>query len=145
MASFPRQKCPTLCRERACPADRASGDYFRPLRAKHGSPAAITAAAHKLARIHFAMLRDRRSFDPKLLGILNEKHLCRRQNALRNTPFLSVSNLFLSRTLHIEFLRRAAIGSDRGVPCVTPIRVSTVKSRFKNFSFRVHAALREQR
>ena len=31
----------------------------------------------------FAMLRDRRSFDPKLLGILNEKHLCRRQNSLR--------------------------------------------------------------
>jgi hypothetical protein len=29
------------------------------------------------------MLRDRRSFDPKLLGTLNEKHLRRRQNALR--------------------------------------------------------------
>lgn len=61
----------------------ALGDYFRRLRAKHGSPVAITAAAHKLARILFAMLRDRRSFDPKLLGILNEKHLCRRQNSLR--------------------------------------------------------------
>ena len=59
------------------------GDYFRRLRAKLGSPAAITAAAHKLARILFAMLRDRRSFDPQLLGILNEKHLRRRQNSLR--------------------------------------------------------------
>lgn len=59
------------------------GDYFRRLRAKLGSPSAITAAAHKLARILFAMLRDRRSFDPQLLGILNEKHLRRRQNSLR--------------------------------------------------------------
>ena len=61
----------------------ALGDYFRRLRARLGSPAAITAAAHKLARILFAMLRDRRSFDPQLLGILNEKHLRRRQNSLR--------------------------------------------------------------
>jgi transposase len=59
------------------------GDYFRRLRAKLGSPAAITAAAHKLARILFAMPRDRRSFDPELLGILNQKHLRRRQNSLR--------------------------------------------------------------
>ena len=29
------------------------------------------------------MLRDRRSFDPQLLGTLNEKHLRRRQNSLR--------------------------------------------------------------
>ena len=61
----------------------SSGDYFRRLRAKLGSPSALTAAAHKLARILFAMLRDRRSFDPQLLGILNEKHLRRRQNSLR--------------------------------------------------------------
>jgi transposase len=60
----------------------ALGDYFRRLRAKLGSPA-ITSAAHKLARILFAMLRDRRSFAPQLLGTLNEKHLRRRQNALR--------------------------------------------------------------
>jgi hypothetical protein len=40
-------------------------------------------AARKLARILFAMLRDRRSFDPQLLGTLNEKHLRRRQNSLR--------------------------------------------------------------
>jgi transposase len=61
----------------------ALGDYFRRLRARLGSPPAITAAAHKLARILFAMLRDRRSFDPQLLGILNQKHLRRRQNSLR--------------------------------------------------------------
>jgi transposase len=61
----------------------ALGDYFRRLRARLGSPAAITAAAHKLARILFAMLRDRRSFAPQLLGTLNQKHLRGRQNSLR--------------------------------------------------------------
>ena len=80
----------------------ALGDYFRRLRARLGSPAAITAAAHKLVRILFAMLRDRRSFDPQLLGILNQRHLLRRQNSLRKyaaslgfelVPIHNVANL----------------------------------------------------
>lgn len=78
LANALRMAATTLYRSRS-----ALGDYFRRLRARLGSPAAITAAAHKLARILFAMLRDRRSFDPQLLGILNEKHLRRRQNSLR--------------------------------------------------------------
>jgi transposase len=53
----------------------ALGDYFRRLRAKLGSSSAITAAAHKLARILFAMLRDRRSFDPQWLATRHQKHL----------------------------------------------------------------------
>jgi transposase len=78
LANALRMAATTLYRSRS-----ALGDYFRRLRARLGSPAAITAAAHKLARILFAMLRDRRSFDPELLGILNQKHLRRRQNSLR--------------------------------------------------------------
>jgi transposase len=78
LANSLRMAATTLYRSRS-----ALGDHFRSLRARLGSPAAITAAAHKLARILFAMLRDRRPFDPKLLGILNEKHLYRRQNSLR--------------------------------------------------------------
>ena len=78
LANALRMAATTLYRSRS-----ALGDYFRRLRARLGSPAAITAAAHKLARVLFAMLRDRRSFDPQLLGILNEKHLRRRQNSLR--------------------------------------------------------------
>ena len=55
----------------------ALGDYFRRLRAKHGSPVAITAAAHKLARILFAMpkqeLLDTRN--RKTMGLQNTDRL----------------------------------------------------------------------
>ena len=38
------------------------GAYFRRMRARLGAPKAITAAAHKLARILYAMLKERKSF-----------------------------------------------------------------------------------
>ena len=40
----------------------ALGAYYRRMRARLGAPKAITATAHKLARILYAMLRDKRSF-----------------------------------------------------------------------------------
>ena len=50
------------------------------------------------------MLRDRRSFDPQLLGTLNEKHLRRRQNSLRKYAASLGFELFLSKTLPVQFL-----------------------------------------
>ena len=44
------------------------GDFFRRMRAKLGSPAAITAAAHKLARIVFHMLSTREAYDEATLS-----------------------------------------------------------------------------
>ena len=38
------------------------GNYFRRMRAKMGGPKAITAAAHKLARIVFHLLTTRQSY-----------------------------------------------------------------------------------
>jgi hypothetical protein len=46
----------------------ALGDWFRRLRAKIGAKAAITAAAHKLARVLWAMIKYRRPYDPERLG-----------------------------------------------------------------------------
>lgn len=40
----------------------ALGAYFRRMRARLGAPKAITAAAHKLAKIIYTMLRERKSF-----------------------------------------------------------------------------------
>jgi transposase len=40
----------------------ALGAYFRRMRAKLGAPKAITAAAHKLARFLYTMLKERKSF-----------------------------------------------------------------------------------
>ena len=44
------------------------GDWFRRLKSKLGTKAAVTAAAHKLARILWAMVKHRRPYDPKRLG-----------------------------------------------------------------------------
>jgi len=43
-------------------SDSALGAYFRRMRARLGAPKAITAAAHKLARILYTMLKERKSF-----------------------------------------------------------------------------------
>ena len=43
-------------------------DWFRRLKAKLGTKAAVTAAAHKLARILWAMVKHRRPYDPSRLG-----------------------------------------------------------------------------
>jgi hypothetical protein len=44
------------------------GDFFRRMRAKLGAPPAITAAAHKLARIVFHMLTTRDAYDEAILN-----------------------------------------------------------------------------
>lgn len=41
----------------------ALGGYYRRMRAKHGAPKAITATAHKLARIFYHMLKDRKTYN----------------------------------------------------------------------------------
>jgi len=46
-------------------SNSALGGYYRRMRAKHGAPKAITATAHKLARIFYYMLKDRKPYhDP---------------------------------------------------------------------------------
>jgi transposase len=48
--------------------ESALGEWFRRLRAKLGTAAAVTATAHKLARVLYAMVKHRRAFDPNRLG-----------------------------------------------------------------------------
>lgn len=43
-------------------SDSALGAFYRRMRARIGAPAAITATAHKLARIFYAMMRDHNSY-----------------------------------------------------------------------------------
>jgi len=46
-------------------SNSALGGYYRRMRAKHGAPKAITATAHKLARIFYHMLKYRQAYhDP---------------------------------------------------------------------------------
>ena len=58
------------------------GDWYRRMKAKLGAPGAITAAAHKLARVMYAMVKYRKPFDPARLGNPALRR-ARKENALR--------------------------------------------------------------
>jgi len=60
------------------------GDYYRRMRAKLGAPAAITAAAHKLARIIFHLLTTHQAYDETVFGHCDEQSRKRTETALRN-------------------------------------------------------------
>ncbi len=53
-----------LAAQAAGRSDSALGDYFRRMRARVGPKDAITATAHKLARIVYQMLKHRQSYNP---------------------------------------------------------------------------------
>jgi transposase len=61
-------------------SQNALGAFYRRIKAKHGAPVAITATAHKIARIVYHMLKDRTPyFDPGLDAYLDQQ----RQRAFR--------------------------------------------------------------
>ena len=60
------------------------GNYFRRMRAKLGAPKAITAAAHKLARIVFHLLTTRQPYDESIFAKEELHHQRRIQRKLQN-------------------------------------------------------------
>ena len=60
------------------------GDYYRRMRAKLGAPAAITAAAHKLARIIFHLLTTHQAYDETVFARRDEQTRKRTESILRN-------------------------------------------------------------
>lgn len=61
----------------------ALGDCFRRLRAKLGAPKAITAMAHKLARIVYHLLATREPFDSQIFVQQQQQQLKRREARIR--------------------------------------------------------------
>jgi hypothetical protein len=59
------------------------GQYFRRMRAKLGAPKAITAAAHKLARIVFHMLTTGQAYDETIFAQQEVQNNQRMQQRLR--------------------------------------------------------------
>jgi len=59
------------------------GQYFRRMKSRLGTPAAITAAAHKLARILFHLVTTRQAFDESVFTQVEE--LARRRHLARLT------------------------------------------------------------
>jgi transposase len=61
----------------------ALGAYYRRMRARLGAPKAITATAHKLARIIYRLLTERRPYDETILAKQDEHRRRRLENRLR--------------------------------------------------------------
>src|ERR1700733_5215679 len=64
-------------------SESALGGFYRRMRTKLGGPKAITAAAHKLARIIFHMLTTRQPYDESVFAKAEQKHLQRMENRLK--------------------------------------------------------------
>jgi len=62
-------------------SDSALGAYYRRMRARNGAPAAVTATAHKLARIIYFMLKDRKPYHDMGSDYFEQQH---RDRAIRN-------------------------------------------------------------
>jgi len=61
----------------------ALGDFYRRMRAKLGAPKAITAAAHKLARIIFHLITTGQEFDDSRFAADQARHQKRQEAKLR--------------------------------------------------------------
>jgi len=61
----------------------ALGDFYRRMRAKLGAPKAITAAAHKLARIVYHLLTTKEAYDDSVFAKSEERYRQRSENRLK--------------------------------------------------------------
>lgn len=59
------------------------GQYYRRMRARHGAPKAITATAHKLARIIYHLLKTGKSFDESVFAEQENLHKKRLERKLK--------------------------------------------------------------
>jgi hypothetical protein len=64
-------------------SESALGEFYRRMRARLGAPKAITAAAHKLARIIYHMVKNRESYDEGVFSKAQKQHRQRAENRLR--------------------------------------------------------------
>lgn len=82
------------------------GDYYRRMRAKMGTPKAITAVAHKLTRIIFHLLSTRRAYDETIFSKQEAQHRHRTELRLRNH----------ARKLGFDIVVAQGLNSPEGVP-----------------------------
>ena len=64
-------------------SESAWGVFYRRMRSRLGAPKAITAAAHKLARIIFQLLTTRKTYDESVFAKAEQNHLQRMETRLR--------------------------------------------------------------
>lgn len=62
----------------------ALGEFYRRMRAKLGAPKAITATAHKLARIIYHLMTTRKPYDESVFEDLEMRYRQRAENRLKS-------------------------------------------------------------
>jgi len=68
-------------------SNEALGDYYRRFRGRKGPAEAITATAHKLARIVFHMVTTGEAYDASVFAKAEQKHRFHQENRLRSNAF----------------------------------------------------------
>jgi transposase len=61
----------------------ALGEFYRRMRSRHGAPKAITATAHKLARIIYHLLITREPYDESAFALIEASYQKRTENRLK--------------------------------------------------------------
>jgi hypothetical protein len=61
----------------------ALGDFYRRMRSKLGAPKAITAGAHKLARIVYHLLTTKEPYNDSVFAKAEERYQRRSENRLK--------------------------------------------------------------
>jgi transposase len=64
-------------------SESALGSFYRRIRSKLGAPKAVTATAHKLARIIYHMLRTGEAYDDSIFAQMEVNHRTRTENRLK--------------------------------------------------------------
>lgn len=64
-------------------SESALGEFYRRMRAKLGPPKAITATAHKLARVVYHLLATKEAYDDSVFSNAEEKYRHRTENRLK--------------------------------------------------------------
>ena len=107
-----------------------SGQYFRRMRARLGAPAAITAAAHKIARILYHLITTHQRYDVSVFAVVEQRPSNASYRCLRSMPRISASNsrrrdVFLSR------VAKSAIATSKIVAILpmTPIIFNALPDR----------------
>ena len=59
------------------------GAFYRRMRARLGAPKAITATAHKLARVLYYLIKTRQPYDESIFALAEQQQQRRREQHLR--------------------------------------------------------------
>ena len=90
----------------------ALGEFYRRMRTRLGAPKAITAGAHKVARIIYHMLKTREPYDESVFARAESRHRQRAETRLNPEAWVrSCSSLARRCTRHATSPRNATSGA----------------------------------